>query len=93
MITINEKTILALSPQASFQSLGDGAVILMIDSGQLYSCNETTEAFLKAVDGSRSLAEIIDAVLPEFEVDHETLRNDLLALAADLSSEGIVTSG
>jgi len=91
MVAINEKTILALSPQATFQSLGESAVILMIDSGQLYSCNETTEAFLKVVNGSRSLSEIIDTLVSEFEVDHETLRKDLLALAADLSSEGIIT--
>ena len=90
MAEITEATVFALSPVASFQSLGDDAVILMVDSGQLYSCNRVTETFLKAVDGFRSMREIIDAVLPQFEVDRETLRGDLLALASDLSTEGIV---
>jgi len=92
MAEIDETTVITLSPVASFQSLGESAVILIIDSGQLYTCNETTEAFLKAVDGVRSLAEIIDAVLPEFEVDRETLRTDLLSLAADLTTHGLITA-
>lgn len=92
MAEITEATVFALSPVASFQSLGSDAIILMADSGQLYSCNHITEAFLKAVDGVRSMGEIIDAVLPEFEVDRETLRSDFFALASDLSTEGIVTA-
>ena len=92
MAEIDETKVIVLSSVAAFQSLGDSAVILMLDSGQLYTCNETTEAFLKAVDGVRSLAEIIDTVLPEFEVDRDTLRSDLLALAANLSVEGIIAA-
>ena len=92
MVEIDEATVIKLSPMASFQSLGEDAVVLMVDSGQLYSCNGTTEAFLKAVDGVRSLAEIIDLVSPEFDVDRETLRSDFRVLAAELCSEGIVTT-
>ncbi len=92
MTTFDEATVLALAPAATFQSVGEGAVILMIDSGQLYTCNETTEAFLKAVDGKRSLGEIIDRILVEFEIDRATLRDDLIALAGDLSNQGIVTA-
>jgi len=90
MVQITETTVFALSPVASVQSLGNDAIILMADSGQLFSCNYVTDAFLKAVDGVRSMGEIVDVVLPQFEVDRETLRGDLLALASDLSTEGIL---
>jgi pyrroloquinoline quinone biosynthesis protein D len=89
---IDEKTVIVVSPRATFQSLGESAVILMTDSGQLYTCNETTEAFLKAIDGARPLAGIINVVLDQFDVDRETLRKDLIALAQELTSEGIVTA-
>ena len=89
-MAFTQSTILALTPVASFQSLGDGAVILLTDSGQMHTCNETTEMFLGAVDGKRSIADIIDVALKEFEVDRETLRADFLALAADLANQGIV---
>src|SRR5690606_2730198 len=42
--------VFAFSPTASFQSVGDGAVVLLADSGQLYSCNDTSEAFLRHID-------------------------------------------
>lgn len=90
MTMIHEATIVALSPTASFQSLGDSAVILMTDSGQLYTCNTTTEAFLKQIDGSRTMAEIIDGVIAEFDIDRDTLRGDMIGIANELAAEGIV---
>jgi hypothetical protein len=90
MIEITEASVLSLAPNASFQSLGEGAVILMIDSGQLYTCNESTEAFLKNIDGQRSFGTIVDLLMSEFAVDHETLAQDIRAVAQDLKSNGII---
>jgi pyrroloquinoline quinone biosynthesis protein D len=87
---IDESSIIAVSPNASFQSLGDSAVILMTDSGQLFTCNETTEAFLKEVDGVHTIGDIVNVVVDQFAVDRDTLRDDLIALANELSAEGIV---
>ena len=66
MAEIDETTVFSLAPSASFQALGEGAVILMIDSGQLYTCNETTEAFLKLIDGQRNFGAILDVLVAEF---------------------------
>jgi hypothetical protein len=93
MDTISDTTVIALAPTASFQSLGDSAVILRTDSGQLYTCNETTEALLREVDGKRTLSDIIDNVLPSYDVDRETLRADFLTIVAELAAEGIVVVG
>jgi hypothetical protein len=90
MAEIDESTVFALAPNASFQALGEGAVILMIDSGQLYTCNEPTEAFLKMVDGQRNFGVILDLLIAEFDVDRETLARDFLPIAGELRSEGIV---
>jgi pyrroloquinoline quinone biosynthesis protein D len=84
--------VLSLSPVASFQSVGDGAVVLLADSGQLYSCNDTSEAFLRHVDGKRSLAEIVDLMAQEYEVERDLLEADLAELAAELKREGVVIS-
>lgn len=85
--------VLALSPVASFQSVGDGAVVLLADSGQLYSCNDTSEAFLRHVDGKRPLSEIVDLMAQEYEVDREVLEADLAELAENLKQEGVIVSG
>jgi hypothetical protein len=90
MADIDESTVFALASNASFQALGEGAVILMIDSGQLYTCNESTEAFLKMVDGQRNFGAILDLLIAEFDIDRETLARDFLPIAGELRSEGIV---
>jgi hypothetical protein len=87
---VNDTTVVALAPTASFQSLGDSAVILRLDSGQLFTCNETTESLLRKIDGQRTLAEIIDNILPEYDVDRATLRSDILAIVDNLVAEGVV---
>ena len=90
MTKIDDATILSISGNASFQSLGEGAVVLLIDSGQLYICNETTEAFLKLVDGNRRLGAIVDALLNEFDIERSTAAGDFREIAEQLQSEGIL---
>ena len=85
--------VYSLSPVASFQSVGDGAVVLLADSGQLYSCNDTSEAFLRHVDGKRTLGDIVDLMAQEYEVEREMLEADLAELAESLKQEGVIVSG
>ncbi|MCL4766615.1 MAG: PqqD family peptide modification chaperone [Hyphomicrobiaceae bacterium] len=89
---IQDSSVLTLSDGVSFQPLGigEGAVVLIVESGQLFTCNDTTSAFLAAVDGRRIFAEVVDGLLDTFEVSADELRSDLAALAADLQQEGIV---
>ncbi|OBQ77233.1 PqqD family protein [Mesorhizobium sp. WSM3873] len=87
MAEIAFETVLRMADDASVQHVGDGAVVR---SGQLYTCNGTTEAFLDKVDGARSLDHIVDLLSEEFEVDKATLGDDMTALAAELVAEGIL---
>ncbi len=82
--------VLSFTTHASFQSVGDGAVVLLGDSGQLFTCNETTEAFLKKVDGKRRFEEIVALFKDEFEVDEATASRDLAELGDTLVTEGIL---
>jgi pyrroloquinoline quinone biosynthesis protein D len=85
--------VFSLSPVASFQSVGDGAVVLLADSGQLYSCNDTSEAFLRHVDGRRSLGAIVELMAQEYEVERSVLEADLAELAESLKQEGVIVGG
>jgi len=42
--------------------------VLSLNSGYLYTGNETTEAFLRKLDGRRPLAAVIDLLFDEFQV-------------------------
>ena len=84
--------VFALSENVSLQNLGEneGAVLLFIDTGQLYTCNDTTAAFLSEVDGKKTLAQIVARLGDDFDVARDELEEDIVALAAQLVREGII---
>jgi Coenzyme PQQ synthesis protein D (PqqD) len=89
---LTDSKVLALREGVSFQPLGnvDGAILLVIESGQLYTCNVTTARFLSAVDGVRDFAQVVDEVSGDFEVSREELHQDLSQIAEELVSEGLL---
>jgi pyrroloquinoline quinone biosynthesis protein D len=87
MALVDPHAVFALSENASIQSVGDGAVVLLADSGQLYTCNATTEAFVQKIDGRRSFDDIVALFGEEFDVDEATARQDLAELVQTLLDE------
>lgn len=87
---ITEDTVLAFGPTASLQSVGDGAVILLADSGQLYTGNGTTEVILRHVDGRRSVAALAAALCEEFDASPEAVIGDVVEIAGQLIDEGVL---
>ena len=83
---------LKIEDDVAFQSLGSGVetVILSLNSGVLYSCNDTTAAFLSAIDGQLSLEQIIDNLLDKFDVSEEKLMLDISSIANKLLAEKLI---
>ena len=92
MLTMD--TPLLLPETVAFQSLGESGqtVLVSMDSGYLFTCNETTRAFLEAVDGDRTLGQIVDILCGQFEVDPGRLRSDMCNLARRLMTEGLLVA-
>jgi len=91
---MGESARLALAEDAAYQSLGEGqeTVLLSLKSGYLYTCNETTERFLRSLDGQRTLGQVVDLLLSEYEVSREELAADLSALAEQLLAEKLIVA-
>ena len=89
---ISDDTRLRVASDATHQSLGAGedTVILSLKTGHLYTCNETSAAFLKALEDQPTFAAAVDRLLAQFDVPRETLRGDLAAMADRMIAEGIV---
>lgn len=94
MPLLSRNTRLKLANDVTFQSLGPGeeTVVLSLNSGYLYTCNETTEAFLRRLDGWLPLAAVIDLLFDEFQVPREALSADLTELAAKLLEEKLIVA-
>lgn len=52
--------------------------------------NEVATSIYGLLDGQRSLADIVDAIVAEYDVDEQTCRNDVLTVARELIDEGAV---
>ena len=91
-MSLTDETILTLADDVTFQSMGEGqeTVVLSLESGYLYTCNATTEAFLKALDGKATLGQILGGLEVRFDVKPERLRKDILALAARMIDEKLI---
>jgi pyrroloquinoline quinone biosynthesis protein D len=92
MTTLQKATLLSLSPDATMRSVGEGAVILMVKSGQLYSCNETARDFISLLDGEKNFETIAGAIAQEYDVAPEVLVQDLSELLGYLLEEGVLVS-
>jgi len=90
MNVITEDTVLAFREAASMQPLADGAVILLADSGQLYTANSTTEAILRHVDGQRRVADLAAALCEEFDIGLEAATADVIEIIERLVGEGVL---
>jgi pyrroloquinoline quinone biosynthesis protein D len=85
--------IYTLAPEVSLQPLGDGegGVVLMLKSGEIYSVNDTTLDFLSKLDGARNLRSCAEGIAADYDVDVATAMSDLAEIAAELASEQIIT--
>ncbi len=89
---MSDDTRLRVAADASHQSLGSGedTVILSLKTGHLYTCNETTAAFLSALEDQPTFGAVVDRLLDRFDVPREKLHEDLAKMADRLIAEGIV---
>ena len=89
---MTDAPVYALAEGVSFETVSDGSVVLVFRSGQLYSCNETSTAFLVELDGERTLGQVAIAMAEQFEAAPEEILADIETIAAEMLSEGIIVS-
>jgi coenzyme PQQ synthesis protein D (PqqD) len=87
------KSVYCLSERTSLQGLGEdeGGVLLKLESGEIYTVNDTAYAFLANLDGRSSVRDCIGAIVVDFDVDEPTLLSDLEELMVELEAESLVT--
>lgn len=74
-----------------FQEFIDEAVLLNLKSEEYYGLNEIGMTIYKLLMEQKSTDEIINRLLDEYDVDEQTLRNDLAELISKLAERGLVT--
>ena len=70
--------------------VGDQAVLMMNDTSEVFSCNQTMTALLLELDGVRSIREVAFHLQHHFEAAPEDIASDLRLAAEELSKKGIL---
>jgi len=86
------------SDSVVFRKIGDECILVPIHQGvgdlnSIYTLNETAAHIWEMIDGNRSVKEIRDALLEEFEISPEEAEKDLIEHLGQLESIKLVLEG
>ena len=82
----------SIPPQVMARTVGDETVILDLASGTYFGLDPVGARIWELMGESKTLAEICDQMLGEYEVSREELERDTLRLAQELADQGLVGS-
>jgi Coenzyme PQQ synthesis protein D (PqqD) len=84
-----QTTVIVSSQQVSCP-LGDEAAILNLKNSVYYGMNPVGATVWNLLKQPKTVAEIRDAIVEEYEVEEERCEQDLFALLEEMRSEGLI---
>jgi hypothetical protein len=88
LISINSRIVVS-QDQVSCDLSGEAA-ILNLKAGVYYGLNTVGASIWKLIQEPRSVKEIQDAILEEYEVDPDQCEVDVMELLQELSTNGLI---
>lgn len=92
MISLVELQEIRLREGVITKMVGDEMVLLDYERGIYYGLNDVGARMLSLLAEGRSLPEVRERLLEEFEVSGPTLQSDLQTLIAELQAKGLVSA-
>lgn len=83
--------VLTKSPDAAYRTYDGQATIVLPSRAQVNVLNEVGSAIWERIDGRRSLQEILDGILGEYEIGRDEALEDLQAFVTALQAQGMVS--
>ena len=87
---LSTATIVVATPEQASCQVGDESVILSFQNSMYYGVNSVGASVWKLLQQRRSIAELRDAVLREYDVETERCERDLLDLLEKMRVEGLI---
>ena len=87
---MNGSSVFHTSPDAMSRLVGSETVILDLAGGAYFGLDEVGGRIWDLMRQGRSLSQICDAIVAEFEVTPGIVERDVLALAEDLNARGLI---
>lgn len=77
-------------PEVRYSIVPEGALVVHHRRGELKTLNPVGGFILDLLDGSRTVGEVVDRVVAEYQVDRPQAEADTAAFLDELSAQGIV---
>jgi len=89
-LPLSANTIVVASTEQVSCAVGEESVILGLQNSVYYGVNPVGASIWKLLQRQRSVAELRDAVLEEYDVEKERCERDLLDLLEKMQAEGLI---
>lgn len=70
--------------------IGGEGVVLVQDQAHVVGLNATGAAVLEAIDGRRTIGDVVDLLVARFDADPGRIRAEVVALAEELTRLGVI---
>lgn len=87
-MNLSEK--LTIPPQVMARQVGEETVILDLASGTYFGLDPVGARIWQLLAEGRTLAEVCEAMLAEYEVSREEIERDVLRLAEELGAKRLI---
>ena len=87
---INNDSIITVIPDQVSTNLEDEVVILSLKDGVYYGLNPVGARIWNIIKEPRSVKEILNIILAEFEVEPKSCQEDLMRLLQELASRELI---
>ena len=87
---MNLDTRLSIPPQVMSRLVGDETVLLDLASGHYFGVEGVGKLIWESVSDGKTLAETVDAIVDEFDVEKSQAEADVSAFASQLVERGLL---
>lgn len=85
-----EDVFLKQNTDTAYRVIDGEAVIVDLDSSELYSLNPTATVIWEACEEEVTLEEVVDKIVEEFEVEREVAEEDCVGFVEEFSENGLL---
>jgi hypothetical protein len=91
-LSVKEEATFRASKDAHTRKFGTELVILELSRGEYFSLDELGARIWQELVAGRSVREVLEALVPDYDEPANVLRADLLSLVEDLIQHGLLAS-
>lgn len=92
-LIITDDAVLARHPEAAFRIYQEEGVVVLPAGAEVHVLNPVGTRVWELLDGRRTVTDIIEAILEEYEISREEARTDVHAFLASLAEKAMVVPG